>query len=57
MKLLNAPKYKPNIKTYPEGTPNIKLLPCNNTSTYTGNESLEVPQLKIPIAPMPKLPP
>ena len=57
VKLLNAPKHKPNIKSYPEGTPNIKLLPSNNIPTYTGNESLEVPQLKIPIAPMPKLPP
>ena len=57
VKQLNAPKHKPNITSYPEGTSNIKLLPSNNTPTYTGNESLKVPQLKIPIAPMPKLPP
>ena len=35
----------------------MKLLPSNDAPISTGNESLEVPQLKIPIAPIPKLPP
>ena len=54
--LLNTPSTKP----YPEVTPNVKLLkllPSNDTPITPGKERLEVPQLKIPIAPMPKLPP
>ena len=38
-------------------TPNVRLLPSNDTPINTGNESLEVPQLKVPIAPIPNLPP
>ena len=52
VKLLNTPKNKPNVNYYPEVNPNTKLLPSNNTPINTGNESLEVPQLKMPIAPM-----
>ena len=37
--------------------PNAKLFPSTDTSIHTGNESLEVPQLKMPMAPIPKLPP
>ena len=37
--------------------PSAKLFPSNDTSVHTGNESLEAPQLKMPIAPLPKLPP
>ena len=36
--------------------PNTKLIPSTDPCIHTGNEGLEVPQLKIPIAPMPKLP-
>ena len=57
VKLLNTPKHKPNLKSYPQMNPNAKLFPSTDTSVHTGNESLEVPQLKMPIASMPKLPP
>ena len=57
VKLLNAPKHKANVKSYLEVISNVKLLPSNDAPIDTGNESLEVPQLKMPIAPMPKLPP
>ena len=57
VKLLNAPKLKPHDKVYPDVTPNVRLLPSNDTPINTGNETFEVPQLKAPIAPMPKLPP
>ena len=57
VKMLNTPKHKPNVKSYPQVNPNAKLFPSNDTSIHTGNESLEVPQLEMPIDPMPKLPP
>ena len=46
VKLLNAPKHKPNLKSYPQMNPNAKLFPSTDTSVHTGNESLEAPQLK-----------
>ena len=55
VKLLNAPKHKLVSRPCPEVTPNVKLFPSTDISTHQGNESLEPPQLKIPIAPMSKL--
>ena len=57
VKLLNTPKHKPNPKSYPQINPSAKLFPSTDTSVHTGNESLEAPQLKMPVAPLPKLPP
>ena len=57
VKLLNAPKHKLGSRPCPEVTPNVKLFPSTDTSTHLGNESLELPQPKIPLAPMSKLPP
>ena len=34
----------------------MKLFPSTDTSIHPGNESLELPQPKLPIAPMSKLP-
>ena len=57
VKLLNAPKHKPNLKSCPQMNPNAKLFPSTEASVHKGNESLEAPQLKMPVAPLPKLPP
>ena len=57
MKLLNAPKHKLASRPCPEVTHNVKLFPSTDISTPQGTEGLEPPQLKLPIAPMPKLPP
>ena len=57
VKLLNAPKPKSSDKVPTGVAPTAKLFPSNNTPTNSGNESLYIPQLKAPIAPMPKLPP
>ena len=56
-KLLNAPKHKLVSRPCTEVKPNVKLFPSTDLSTTRGIESLEPPQLKLPIAPMPKLPP
>ena len=37
--------------------PSAKLFPSTDTSVHTDNESLEASQLKMPVAPLPKLPP
>ena len=55
--LLNAPKHKLVSRPCPEVTPNVKLFPSTDISTHQGNERLEPPLPKIPIAPMSKLPP
>ena len=57
VKLLNAPKHKLVSRPCPEVTPNVKLFPSTDTSTHQGSESLEPSHLKLPIAPLPKLPP
>ena len=57
VKLLNAPRSKTSDKVSTSTTPPINLFPSNDTSNDTGSDSLNVPQLKAPIAPMPKLPP
>ena len=57
VKLLNAPKHKLVSRPCPEVTPNVKLFPSTHISTPQGTEGLEPPQLKLPIASMPKLPP
>ena len=55
VKMLNAPKHKLVSRPCPEVTPNVKLFSSTDISTHQGNENLESPQLKIPIAPMSKL--
>ena len=57
VELLNTPKHRSNVKAYPEVNPNTKFFPSTDTSVHTGYESRHVPQLKMPIAPMPKLRP
>ena len=57
VKLLNAPKQKLSSRPCPEVTPNVKLFPSTDASIHQGNESLEVPQPRKPIAPMSKQPP
>ena len=56
-KLLNPPRSKPSDKILTDTNPPINLFPSNDTSNNTGNDSLNVPQLKAPIAPVSKLPP
>ena len=48
---------KPSDKVPTGIAPTVKLFPSNDTPTNTGGESLDIPQLEAPIAPMPKLPP
>ena len=55
VKLLNAPKHKISFRQCPGVTPNVKLFPSTDTSIHPGNESLELCQSRIPIAPMSKL--
>ena len=55
VKLLNAPKHKLASRPCPEVTHNVKRFPSTDISTPQGTEGLEPPQLKLPIAPMPKL--
>ena len=57
VKLLNIHKHKLVSKPCPEVTPNVKLFPSTDISTPQGAEGLKPPQLKLPVAPMPKLPP
>ena len=57
VKLLNAPKLKPSDKIPTDVAPTVKLFPSNQTPINTGSESLDIPQFKALIAPMPKLPP
>ena len=48
---------KPSDKILTDTTPPINLFPSNEASNDTGSDSLNVPQLKAPIVPVPKLPP
>ena len=57
MKLLNASRSNISDKVPTSTTPPSNLFPSHDTSNNTGNDSLNVPQLKAPIAPMLKLPP
>ena len=56
VKLVNAPKPKHVSKPYPDVTPNDKPLPSADIYTPQAKENLEPSQIKLPIAPMPKLP-
>ena len=55
--LLNGPRSRTSDNVSTSTTPPINLFPSNDTSNNTGSDSLNVPQLKTPIAPMPKLSP
>ena len=57
VKLLIAPKLKPSDNVPTGVAPTVKLFPSHQTPTNTGIESLYIPQIKAPIASMPKLPP
>ena len=56
VKLLNIPRLKASDKVSTSTTQPVNIFPSNNTSNDTGSKSLSIPQLKAPIAPMPKLP-
>ena len=56
VKLMNAPKHKPVFRPCPEVTPNAKPLPSTDPYTPQPEQGLKTSQLKLPIAPIPKLP-
>ena len=55
--MLNAPKHILVSRPCPEVNPNVQLFPSTDISIHQRNKGLEPPQLKLPIAPMSKLPP
>ena len=57
VKLLNAPKPKSSDKTPTDVFPSVKLFPPKVASDQTSTDSCNVPHLKAPLAPVPKLPP
>ena len=56
VKLLSTPRSKASDKVPTSTTPPVNPFSSNDTSNDAGSESLNIPQLKAPIAPMPKLP-
>ena len=56
VKLLNDAKHKPVLRPCSEVTPNAKPLPSTDTYTPQTEQGFETSQLKLPIAPIPKLP-
>ena len=56
VKLLNTPRLKASDKTSNSTTPPVNPFPSNDPSNDAGNESLNIPHLKAPTVPLPKLP-
>ena len=56
VKLLNTPKLKASEKVSTSTTPHVNLFPSNDTSNNVSSESLNIPQVKAPIATMLRLP-
>ena len=56
MKLLNTPKSKASDKISYSTTSPVNLFPSNDPANDEGKRSLNIPHLKAPIVPLPKLP-
>ena len=56
LKLLNDPKHKPVFRPCPEVTPTVRPLLSTDSYTPEPEQGFETSQLKLPIAPMSKLP-
>ena len=57
VKLLNAPRSKLSDRIPTNVHPPVKLFPPSERSHIPAGDHLNIPQLKAPIAPVPKLPP
>ena len=57
VKLLNAPRSRLSEKVSTNIPPPVELFPPSERSHIPAGDQLNVPQLKAPIAPVPKLPP
>ena len=57
VKLLNTPRSRPSEKVFTNIPPPVKLFPPSERPHIPAGDQLNIPQLKAPIPPVPKLPP